>query len=451
MKKYSLKNYSLSIQIWIIFAIITLSITLIISIVFPTTLRGFFTTEIYSTIESAQSLLLNKITIEYFSNDVNIDDDARLEDIRTVKHFLVYSDNQIILDAPVNFDFLNQVKKDIVNQKEIRQRYSQTFNNEKLFYVITLGQGFSRDAHLVSYMGDSYRNDLVKELFTKLISIMVVIIIFSWIPALYLSKYLSKPLVNLEYRVDKLAKQDWKDPINLNRNDEIGKLGDSIEKLRVQLIRQDKAERTFLQNISHELKTPVMVIRSFSQAIRDGIFPKGNLDNSIEVIDEEGKRLEKKIRNLVYFSKLHYMANHGIQYENFLLDELVREVVERLSWTRKDIDWKLNLASTPLSGDREQWLVVLENLIDNQIRYAISEIVINLHSEDKKDVLEISNDGPHIEEHILESLFIEYKKGDKGEFGLGLAIVGRILNFHQASIFAENLVKGVKFTIEIKH
>lgn len=448
MKKYSLKNYSLSIQIWIIFAIITLSITLIISVVFPTTLRGFFTSEIYSTIESAQDLLLNKITIDYFYNDSNISD-TKLEDIRTVKHFLIYSDNQIILDAPVNFDFLNQVKKDIALQTEVKQRYRNTFNEEKLFYVISQSQGLTRDSYLVSYMSDSYRNDLVKDLFSKLISIMLVIIVFSWVPALYLSKYLSKPLVDLEHRVKALAKQDWKESINLNRNDEIGKLGDSVEKLRVQLIRQDEAERTFLQNISHELKTPVMVIRSFSQAIRDGIFPKGDLDNSVEVIDEEGKRLEKKIRNLVYFSKLDYMSNYGIQYEEFSLDDLVRDVIERLSWTRKEIDWLVNLEPILIKGDREQWVVVIENLIDNQIRYAHSQILVNLYSKDEKKLLEIGNDGPPIEDHILKSLFLEYKKGQKGEFGLGLAIVGRILKLHQASIEAKNLDQGVVFTIVI--
>lgn len=443
-----MKNYSLSIQIWIIFAIITLSITLIISAVIPITLRGFFTNEIYSTIESSQDLLLNRITIENFSHNSSIDDSA-FEDIRVVKHFVVYSDNQIVLDSPVNFNFLNKVKSDIANQDDMRSRYSKSFDGEKLFYIITKSRGFSRDAYLISYMGDSYRNDLVKDLFNKLIMIMGLIIILSWIPALLLSKYLSNPLVDLESRVERLAEQDWSEPVDLKRNDEIGKLGDSVEQLRIQLIRQDEAERTFLQNISHELKTPVMVIRSYAQAIADGIYPKGNLDNSIEVIDEEGERLENKIKNLLYFSKLNYMSNHDTSCEEFSLDTLIRDVIGRLTWYRKDIAWKIHMEDISIMGDKDQWRVVIENLIDNQLRYSDSEILVNLYSNNDQVILEIQNDGPPIEDHILDNLFIEYKKGHKGEFGLGLAIVGRILKLHKSSISVANEDYGVKFKITI--
>ena len=94
------------------------------------------------------------------------------------------------------------------------------------------------------------------------------------------------------------------EPIEVDREDEIGKLGKSIEQLRNQLIYQDEMQQSFLQNISHELKTPVMVIRSYSQAIRDGIYPKGDLDCSVKVIDEEAERLEKRIKNLLYITNL---------------------------------------------------------------------------------------------------------------------------------------------------
>lgn len=443
-----MKNYSLSIQIWIIFAIITLAITLIISAVIPITLRGFFTNEIYSTIQSSQDLLLNRITIENFSHNSTIDDPL-YDDIRIVKHFVIYSDNQIVLDSPVNFNFLSRVKDDISSQNDIRVRYSRSFSGKKLFYIITKSRGFSRDAYLISYMSDSYRNDLVKDLFNKLIMIMGFIIILSWIPALLLSNYLSKPLVDLEHRVEKLAEQDWRQPVDLNRKDEIGKLADSVEQLRVQLIRQDDAERAFLQNVSHELKTPVMVIRSFAQAIRDGIYPKGNLDSSIGVIDEEGERLENKIKNLLYFSKLNYMSNHELAIEEFPLDILIRDVIDRLTWYRKDINWKIDLENIYISGDKDQWRVIIENLIDNQIRYSDTQIIVNLFSDDQGISLEIQNDGPPIEDHIVDNLFTEYKKGHKGEFGLGLAIVARILKLHDSSISVSNEKDGVKFTIKI--
>ncbi|HLS54298.1 MAG TPA: HAMP domain-containing sensor histidine kinase [Tissierellaceae bacterium] len=445
-----MKNYPLSVQIWIVFALITLAITTLLSLIFPLTLRLFFTNEIYSTIESAQNILLNRYPIEDFWNEPAIDGNEGLDDIRTVNHFLVYGDNQILLNRPVSFDLIRQVRKDISQQENVRQRYSGKYSEGKLFYIITKVRSFGRDTYLVSYMGDSYRKDLVKTLFYRLISIMVLIIILSWIPALLLSRYLSSPLVNLESRVDRLAKRDWREPINLGRKDEIGKLGNSVEKLRQELIRQDEAERTFLQNISHELKTPVMIIRSFAQAIKDGIFPKGNLDNSVEVIDEEAERLEKKIENLLYFSKLHYMFNHEMKVKSFPLDSLIVNVIDRFLWNLQDIQLETYLEPLDIVGDEDQWRVVIENILDNQIRYAKEKISISLKQLEDHILLEIWNDGPHIETETMENLFTEYNKGYSGKFGLGLAIVYRILNNHNSSIQAINEDQGVKFIIKIK-
>lgn len=445
-----MKNHPLSIQIWIVFAIITLSLGIILAFVLPMTLRDFFTQEIYSTINSAQDLLLNRFTIEDFleENLINRNPNA-LEDIRSVNHILIYDNNQIFLDSPITVDFLDQIKDSISTQSSARNYYKGDLDSENVLYVITKGESLGGDSYLISYMGEAYRKDLINTLFKKLISVMGVVFLLSWIPALLLSKYLSKPLVNLESRVERLTQHDWEESIDLERGDEIGKLGNSVEKLRTQLIRQDELERNFLQNISHELKTPVMVIRSFSQAIRDGIFPKGDLDNSIEVIDNEAERLEKKIKNLLYFSKLDYMSNHQFVREEFSIDDLIKDVVNRLSWSRQDLKWGIDLKSANISGDIEQWTIVLENLIDNQIRYANSTISIRLDIVDNKYILDICNDGPHIEEKTMDNLFTEYNKGDKGEFGLGLAIVGRILKLHNSTIAATNEDIGVRFRIYI--
>ena len=112
------------------------------------------------------------------------------------------------------------------------------------------------DVYLISYMWDTYREDLVTTLFKRLATIMGLAFILSWVPSLGLSRYLTSPLVTLEKRVEKLADRDWQEPIRLQREDEIGRLGKSVEQLRQQLILQDETQQSLLQNISHELKTP---------------------------------------------------------------------------------------------------------------------------------------------------------------------------------------------------
>ncbi len=449
-----IKNLPLSIQIWLVFAAITLFISILLSIILPLTLRNFFTKEIYANIESAQDFIFNQFNSypfedfpvsEFFENPKE-----NIENIRTVNHFLIYNENQIFLSSPLPMDFLNKVKEEANIQNTISKQYSGQVNDKKIFYVITKGKSLNQDIFLVSYLWDSYREDLVQTLFKKLILIMSIVFLLSWIPAIGLSRYLSSPLVNLEERVEKLANHEWEEAIELDRKDEIGKLGKSIEKLRNQLILQDEMQQSFLQDISHELKTPVMVIRSYSQAIRDGIYPKGDLNNSVQIIDEEAERLEKRIKNLLYLTKLDYLSNHEIAKEVFSLDRLINDVINRLAWDKANLDWDIKLCPIDISGDLEQWRIVIENLLDNQIRYAENEISILLKPiDDNKVLFKFWNDGPNIEPKIMDSLFNKFNKGYKGEFGLGLVIVYKIVNLHGGKIWVRNEEKGVSFQIEI--
>lgn len=448
-----MKNYPLAVQIWIVIAMITLSISILLAFILPSTLRDFFTREIYASIHSAQDLVFNQfdsnIYRDYIGSDFFGKDEQVLENMRTVKHFIIYDDNKVIISSKLPTDFLKKVQQEALTQENVSQEYSGDIDGGKVFYIISKGKALGRDAFLVSYMSDSYREDLVETLFKKLINLMGLVFLFSWIPAILLSRYLSRPLVDLERKVGKLANNEWNEPIELNRKDEIGKLGFSIEYLRKQLIRQDEAEQSFLQHVSHELKTPVMVIQSFTQAIKDGIYPKGTLEDSIDTIDDEAKRLEKKIKNLLYLTKLDYLSNHEVDKINFSLDSLIKDIVDRFSWHRADINWSLDLMPISIVGDVEQWKIVIENLLDNQIRYANSKILISLKKVDNKTILKIWNDGPAIEEKLLKTMFNKFNKGYKGEFGLGLAIAYKVVKSHNSNIFAINEKEGVSFYIEI--
>lgn len=444
----TMKNKSLSMQIWIVFTSITLFIALLLSFVIPNTLRSFFTDEIYSTLESAQNLVLNRYSIEDFDK-IN-SNPSSLEDIRMVNHMIIYENNKIAIKNPIPNEFLNKIKEDIASQTIANERYKFSLDSENVFYIINRGSESDNYKYLISYIGDSYRNDLVYTLFKKLISVMLLILLLSWIPALLLAKYLSKPLVDLERRVEKLSNRQWQQSMQIDRSDEIGKLGNSLEHLRTQLIKQDKLERDFLQNISHDLKTPVMVIRSFLQAIKDGIFPKGDLDSSLDLIDEEAARLEKRIKELLYFSKLEYLSYGKNEFKKFSLDSLILETVNKFKFNPQAIDFKLNLRPIEIDGDKDKWRVVLENILDNALRYAKREISITLKEDPEKILLEIRNDGPNIEETTFKNLFQQYNKGSKGEFGLGLAIADKILKLHGASISAKNKEKGVLFIIKIE-
>jgi two-component system, OmpR family, sensor histidine kinase CssS len=435
-----MKNKSLTFQIWIVISGILLVISLMLMIIFPTTLRNFFTKEIYTTIENEQHIL----TEYHLQGNIQMDPLARngekLSPDRSVQHIILPESAPFFYnEKKLPLRFLQETQTLASAQKDITEEYSREINNERLFFVIKKVTVDGQPAFLLSYAWDSYRNDLVLTLFKQLVLVMIIVFLFSWIPSIWLAKYLSRPIVSLEKDVKRISNEDWHEPVVLDRSDEIGKLGETIEVMRKRLVQKDEAQRTLLQNISHDLKTPVMVIRGYAKSVNDGIYPKGDLTSTMDVIEEEAERLEKKIKDLLYITKLDYLSsrNSGKSAE-VELNMTVREVIDRIKWSRQELDYEIKLDQAAIHGDEELWIKLLENLFENQLRYADSMIGVHLKKAGNDFLLKIWNDGPPIEEDILPHLFEPFHKGSNGEFGLGLNIVKRIAELHHGTVWAMN-------------
>ncbi|MEI7025965.1 sensor histidine kinase [Paenibacillus sp. y28] len=496
-----MKNLSLAYQIWIVLAGITVGIFLLLLLIIPVTLGSFFTRETFANIEHAQMNEFPRISgersidrnIDRFLQQPSIEKDQENQSNRTVSHLLMTSDGRVNfpgrnLPSSVMLD----IREQALQQSEDSKQYISSIDGKKLYYIIRQNISFQgQSAYLISYMWDTYHDQMVRSLNRQLMLLMALVTLVSWLPSVWLAKYLSRPLVRLQEHVKQIAHRKWHDPIQLNRQDEFGQLASSIDRMREQLRRQDETQQSLLQHISHELKTPVMVIRSYAQSIQDGIYPRGDLASSVEVIDHESQRLEKRIRDLLYLTKLDYLSTTLLHSEEwFDLSELAVHVSERLRWRRPELEWKMDLPPLQIQGDREQWQVALENLLDNQMRYAVSRIELSLAPNASPamehppalpeaaaqaqqsgsmsvnaspavpanpklpattDVpsLRIWNDGPPIDPGVMENLFHQFQKGYKGEFGLGLAIVQRIATLHGSRVWAENDPQGVSFWLQL--
>jgi two-component system sensor histidine kinase CssS len=139
--------------------------------------------------------------------------------------------------------------------------------------------------------------------------------------------------------------------------------------------------------------------------------------------------------------------------ETIRIADLIENIVELLRWQRQELNWQLDLEEIEFKGSLEQWKVVMENLLDNQIRYADTIIVIRvsqrLINKQPYMFIRIFNDGPPLEEDLIDRLFEEYQQGFKGQFGLGLAIVREIVGHHSGRIWVNNEEEGVAFYLEI--
>jgi len=455
-----MKNKSLFFQIGIAFTGIIIGLSIILALLFPIILREFFTNEVYSTIEGAQYNIINKrvfknLEVEYSNEEGN--DDAL--DIRSVTHIQVPQEGinaasklriaKAINSSELDLAFFKQTNEQGKSQSKLSKRYVMKIGDKKVFYVITKFDSKNKSGFLLSYMWDTYRNSLLKALLQKLRIVTFVAVAISIIVALTLAKYITSPLIKLEKNVKKIAEKQWDEAIIFDRKDEIGSLAKSIEYMRKELIKRDESEQWMLQNISHELKTPVMVIRSYSEAVGDGIFPKGDLKSSMKIISNEAERLEKRIKDLLYLSKLEYLSKHEATFELVNLKKIVEEVYDRLKFTKQNLNWNINLSDINFQGIKEQWIVVIENILDNQIRYANEEIKIFTEQRDKHTFICIHNDGEQIPKEDISKVFNKFEKGKAGKFGLGMAIVKYIVEFHKGEIHAINENEGVSFYIKI--
>ncbi|NPV93265.1 MAG: HAMP domain-containing histidine kinase [Firmicutes bacterium] len=495
-----MKRFPLALQIWMLCAGVTLCVFAVIAALLPGMLQEFFTKQIFDIIQDSQkNLVVGKVVTMMESHPVLTEkplqvDGQRietapqltiklspatpsvgLEKLETkaadepdiifyrpavvsvgavapvVQHMVLSDDSPAPLDSSMPKDFVQVVQQDARVQQSEVQNYSREVDQKTILYVIRKQPVGDQPGYVVSYSTSSYRNDQVAAMYTRLVLLMVILMVLTWPPSLWLARYLTRPLVQMEAQATRISERDWHQPLVLDRGDEIGRLAQAFENMRQRLSRQDEAQRDFFQNVSHELKTPVMVIRSYAQSILDGIFPKGTVEDSVEVINSEAERLEKRVKGLLHLNKLSYLKSREIKFEDFDLAEVVKEAALRFSWRRSEVEWDIDLPAVITSGDRELWGVAFENLFDNQTRFAEKTITVTAsraEGDSTPTVIRIWNDGPQIEAELLGSLFDPYQTGAGGEFGLGLAIVKQIADLHGAEVRVENEAGGAAFYIK---
>ena len=220
-------------------------------------------------------------------------------------------------DAASNL-FLKNLKKQVKNQTATTQRYVQKSSSGRILYVIRVNKLNNKRNFVVSYMWDTYKNSLYRNLIKRLFSVMLIALIICLIASKYMAQKLVLPLRELQIKVKKIGKRQWHESINIDRDDEIGELSSSIEEMRKELVKQDEYEQTMLQKTSHDLKTPLMVIRSYAHAVEDGIYPKGDLKSTMRVIDSEAERMQKRVKGLLYLTKIKYMSKYKDDFKKYL-------------------------------------------------------------------------------------------------------------------------------------
>jgi two-component system sensor histidine kinase CssS len=423
----------------------------IIGLVYPFSLQKALKEDSFAIIEQEQTrdVLQQADNFSLPSSDVGFIERQQAE--RSVGNILIVDGHGRLEGDLVPTNVMNKMKNNADDQSSKVGRYQLDYKGATVFYVIRKLDADPHSAYLISYMWDTYRNQMMKKLWNRLLYVLVLASILALAIAVWLTRYLKQPLDALGVRFEEIARLNWEKPFEWKSGDEFERLSTQFENMRRNLLRYDESQKHFLQQASHELKTPIMVIESYAQSVKDGIYPQGSLDDTMDIIIDEAAQMDKRVRKLLYFTRVDSLRDEKPILNTIAFGPIAEKVKESLAQPRPGLTVEISGHETPLHVDQEQWMIVLENLMENALRYAQKYIKLKAAIIDQHTQITIENDGLLIPEEELKEMFIPFKKGRKGQFGLGLAIVKRIVDRHDGSIEVKNQSNGVVFIVRLPY
>ena len=434
-----LTKISLQKQLIVIFSTIAILILAILLPLIDNNLTQVIDNEMYDVLDRS----LDDFYSYHFSPEYEESDKQIYHFTYNVESDFLYPSQSISAKKAQNLAYaFSDELYDMLEKNKTEAKNKVKLNSQTVYYQIKKVNVYT---YIISVVYSDYTKDLLSGFREQIIYIfygaffIVAVILFIWVSSLI------KPLKQIKGYIDDI-KEDKDSQITINRNDEIGVLSSSLVEMKEEIDKQNEIKEEMIHNISHDLKTPIAIIQSYAQSIKDDVYPYGDKDASLDVILENSNRLEKKVRSLLYLNRLDYLSDH-IGNETCHMKDLIEHMILQLQTLHNDIHIITQLDDVEFKGVEDHWRICIENIIENAFRYVKNEIRITL----KENELEIFNDGEPINVDNLDLLFQPYETGTKGQFGLGLSIVYKTVMMYGYNVTAINKENGVSFIIKNKN
>lgn len=264
--------------------------------------------------------------------------------------------------------------------------------------------------------------------------------------ALSLMTYrLTRPLRLMSDAARAMSRGDFSRRVPVTSDDEIGQLAVSFNQMTNSLARLEEVRKSFIANVSHELKTPMTTIGGFIDGIIDGTIPQDKQNYYLGIVHDEIKRLSRMVESMLSVSRLESKETE-LQLEPFDFKELVLGIVisqeQRIVKKSIDIVGLDTLPDITVNADKDLIYRVVYNLVDNAVKFTNDggKIEFKIKSDLNNLVFKIQNTGKGIPQSELPYVFDRFYKVDKSRStnkestGLGLYIVKTIIKNHGGAI-----------------
>ena len=295
----------------------------------------------------------------------------------------------------------------------------------------------------IAMTDDVYINKMRKSILFTIFRVVGIALILITFFVIAWANNLVNRIKRIKDKIDNINNDKYNHKTDERYQDELYTLDKTVEDMRVYLKEQEEYKNQMYQNISHDFKTPITVMKSYIEAYEDGIETK---KKTLQVVKEQLKKLEIKVHSLLYLNKLNYIQDRSdnlkVQYD---ISITIKAAVDKFKMSRPDVEFVLDIdkKNTIFRGSADMWEAIIDNILNNFMRYAKKKVKITV----KNNKIILYNDGETIDEKVLNNIFTPYEKGVNGMFGLGLSIVKKTLHFLNYDITIENVKNGVNFTI----
>ena len=351
------------------------------------------------------------------------------------------------------------IKKAISGETTTTENFNDYLNENSITVAVPIKNGETIEGVVLLHSPVKYMSSALKSgIYTLVFSILAALIL-AGISAVWLSISFTKPLNKIRNTTTELAKGNYEVTTQVNQNDEIGELAKSIDKLALQLDKSskeserfEKMRQNFIANISHELRTPITVIRGSIEAICDGIIKDSKqLKDYNEQILSDSIHLQRLVNDLIDLTKLQN-TDFSIDKSTINLFEIINDAVRSMKQISTKKGVKINFSTENaieedrylFVGDYQRIRQMIIIVLDNAIKFSNEnqEVDILLKKENNKYELKICDSGRGIDSKNIGEIFNRYHKSNteenKNGMGLGLAIAKEIAIRHNIEIMVES-------------
>ena len=351
------------------------------------------------------------------------------------------------------------IKKAISGETTTTENFNDYLNENSITVAVPIKNGKTIEGVVLLHSPVKYMSSALKSgIYTLVFSILAALIL-AGISAVWLSISFTKPLNKIRDTTTELAKGNYEVTTQVNQSDEIGELAKSIDKLALQLDKSskeserfEKMRQNFIANISHELRTPITVIRGSIEAICDGIISDSEqLKDYNEQILSDSIHLQRLVNDLIDLTKLQN-TDFSIDKSTINLLEIINDAVRSMKQISTKKGVKINFSAENsieedrylFVGDYQRIRQMIIIVLDNAIKFSNEnqKVDILLKKENKKYELKICDSGRGIDPENIGEIFNRYHKSNteenKNGMGLGLAIAKEIALRHNIEIFVKS-------------